>query len=98
MVTSTLKFISTRTAKEQFTKINRLVAKEKDIAIITRRGRPATALISMDKLRELIGDEKFKELLYEFYTSSVLEKDVQKITSGKEKTISLNEAKKELGW
>ncbi len=98
MAVNTLKFVSTRTAKQEFTKINRSVAEEKDMRIITNRGKPVTALISMEKLKELIGDEKFKELLYEFYTSSVLEKDVQKLISGKEKTVPLNEAKKELGW
>jgi PHD/YefM family antitoxin component YafN of YafNO toxin-antitoxin module len=98
MTTNTLKFINTRTAKEEFTRINRFVAEEKDMAIITRRGKPTTALISMDKLKELIGDEKFKELLYEFYTASVLEKDVQNILVGKEKTVPLKEVKKKLGW
>ena len=95
---NTLKSVSTRTAKQEFTKLNRTVAEEKDMRIITKRGKPVTVLISMEKLKELIGDEKFKELLYEFYTSSVLEKDVQKLTSGEEKTVPLNEAKKELRW
>lgn len=98
MAANTLKFVSTRTAKQEFTKLNRIVAEDKDMKIITKRGKPVTALISMEKLKELIGDEKFKELLYEFYTSSVLEKDVQKFLSSKGKPIPLNEAKKELGW
>ena len=98
MAMNILKFVNTRTAKEKFTKINRFVAEEKDMAIITRRGKPTTALISMDKLKELIGDEKFKELLYKFYTASVLEKDVQNLLYGKEKTIPFEEAKKKLGW
>ena len=98
IVTSTFKFVNTRTAKEQFTKINRFVAEEKDMAIITKRGKPTTALISMDKLKELIGDEKFKELLYGFYTASVLEKDIHGLLAGKEKTIPFEEAKKTLGW
>ncbi|MCD6106821.1 MAG: type II toxin-antitoxin system Phd/YefM family antitoxin [Caldisericaceae bacterium] len=98
MAINILKFVNTRTAKQEFTKLNRLVAEEKDMKIITKRGKPVTALISMDKLKELIGDEKFKELLYEFYTASVLEKDVQNLLRGKEKTIPFEEAKKKLGW
>ena len=98
MATDTLKFVSTRAAKQEFTKLNRTVAEEKDMRIITKRGKPVTVLISMEKLKELIGDKKFKELLYEFYTSSILEKDVQKLISGKEKTVPLNRTKKELGW
>ena len=98
MAVNILKFVNTRVAKQEFTKLNRLVAEEKDMRIITKRGKPVTALISMDKLKELIGDEKFKELLYEFYTASVLEKDVQSLLSGKEKTIPFEEAKKKLGW
>ena len=93
-----IKFVSTRVAKEKFTMINRLVTEEKDMAIITKRGKPVTVLISMDKLKELIGDEKFKELLYEFYTASVLEKDVKNLISGKEKTAPFEKLKKELGW
>ena len=95
---NTLRVVNTRTAKEKFTKINRFVAEEKDMAIITKRGKPTTALISMDKLKELIGDKKFKELLYEFYTASTLEKDIKNLISGKEKTIPFEKAKKELGW
>ena len=98
MAVNPAKLVSTRTAKEKFTMINRLVAEEKDMAIITKRGKPTTVLISMDKLKELIGDEKFKKLLYEFYTASALEKDVQNLISGKEKTVPLEELKKELGW
>ncbi len=93
-----LKVVNTRTAKQEFTKLNRLVAEEKDMRIIVKRGKPVTALISMDKLRELIGEDKFKELLYEFYVSSVLEKDISNLLRGEEKTIPLDEVKKELGW
>ena len=80
MAVNPAKFVSTRVAKEKFTMINRLVAEEKDMAIITKRGKPTTVLISMDKLKELISDEKFN------------------LISGKEKTVPLEELKKELGW
>ena len=98
MAVNPAKFVSTRTAKEKFTKINRLIAEEKSMAIITKRGKPVTVLISMDKLKELIGDEKFKKLLYEFYTASALGKDVKNLISGKEKTAPFEKLKKELGW
>ena len=98
MATNILKSISTRTAKEEFTKLNRAVADEKDMRIITKRGKPVTVLISMEKLRELLGEEKFKELLYEFYAASVLQKDVNNLVSGKEKTIPFGEVKKKLNW
>ena len=98
MAVHLIKLVSTRVAKEKFTMINRLVAEEKNMAIITKRGKPVTVLISMDKLKELIGDGKFKELLYEFYTASVLEKDIKNLISGKEKTAPFEKLKKELGW
>ncbi len=48
----------------------------------------------MDKLSELIGGDKFKELLYEFYTTSILEKDVRNLLHEKEKTIPFEEVRK----
>ncbi|GEM_PF-2667224 len=92
------KVVNTRTAKQQFTKLNRLVEEEKDMRIIVKRGKPVTVLISMEKLKELVGEEKFKELLYDVYVASVLEKDLQNLASGKEKTVPLEEVEKELGW
>ncbi len=50
----------------------------------------------MDKLSELIGGDKFKELLYEFYTASVLEKDVRNLLH--EKNNPFRGGKKELRW
>ena len=93
-----MKIVNTRTAKQEFTKLNRFAAQEKGIIIILKRGKPVTALISMEKLKEMIGEEKFKELLYDVYVASVLEKDLQNLASGREKTISLEEVEKELGW
>ena len=93
-----VKFVNTRKAKEKFTTINRLIIEEKDLAFITNRGKPVTALVSIEKLEELIGVEKLKELLYEYYIAPTLEKDVQNLISGKEKTVPFEELKKELGW
>ena len=93
-----MKIVNTRTAKQEFTKLNRFAVKEKGIIIILKRGKPVTALISMEKLKEMVGEEKFKELLYDVYVASVLEKDLQNLASGKEKTIPLEEVEKELGW
>ncbi len=98
MASNALKIVNTRVAKQKFTEINRKVEEDKDMRIITKRGKPVTVLISMEKLKELIGDEKFKEIIYEFYTASLLEKDVKDVLGRKKKTISLEEAKKKLEW
>ncbi len=92
-----MRIVNTRTAKQEFTKLNRLVEEEKGIVVILKRGKPVTALVSIEKLKELIGEDKFKELLYEVYVASVLEKDLRNLASGEEKIIPLEEVEKELG-
>ncbi len=55
-----MRIVNTRTAKQEFTKLNRLTAEENDITVILKRGKPVTVLVSIEKLKELIGEEKFK--------------------------------------
>jgi len=98
MSVNVLKTVNTRDAKRNFTKLNRTVSEKGDMTIITRRGKPVTALISMDKLKKLMGEKKFKELLYEFYTVSALENEIRDVFNGKEKILSGKDVKKELGW
>jgi len=95
---SPLKAISTREAKKRFTEINRIVAEEDSAVVVTRRGSPSTAIISVKLLRKLIGDEAFKEMLFDEFLARELESRVDKLLNGKEGTVSFDELKKKLGW
>ena len=89
--------INTKEAKKNFTKINKLAAKE-GMVVITKRSEPATALISMETLRKILGENGFKELLYDIYLSQKLGKEVNIVLKSKEKAVPFKDVKEELGW
>ena len=88
---------SIKEARRRFTEINRDVAKKKSIAILTSRGTPSTAIVSMKLLRKLIGDKAFKELLFKQIYLKQVEDSINNFLDSNEETISLDELKKKLG-
>jgi len=65
--------LSAREARAKFAKL-----KSDKINIIIKRGKVFSALISINMLNEFIGDEKFKELLFEIYIREETEKRINK--------------------
>jgi len=90
--------IGTKEIKKRFTEINKLVREKGKTVIITNRGIPSTAIISVDLLRELIGDEAFKEVLFESFIQKELENRTEKLLEKREKLVSFEKIKKELNW
>lgn len=88
---------SIKDAKRKFTEINRTVAEKDGAVIVTNRGNPSTMIVSIKLLKELIGEEAFKELLFDAYYLMQAENRIEDFLSGKEKTISLDELKKKTG-
>jgi prevent-host-death family protein len=88
---------SIKEARVKFTEINRDVAKKGSIVILTNRGTPSTAIVSMKLLRKLIGDKAFKELLFKQFYLKKVEDSINNFLDSNEETISLDELKKKLG-
>lgn len=89
--------ISIKEVRKRFTEINRTVAEKGGAVIVTNRGNPSTAIVSMKLLRELMGDKAFKELLFKEFFLTQVEDRVNRFLDGKEGTISFEELKKKLG-
>lgn len=86
-----------REVKKRFSEIVRDAEKEDKITVILKRNEPSSAIISFKKLRELIGDDAIKELLFEVFVTNEAEKRIKDVVKGKN-VVSEEEAKKRLGW
>ncbi|MEM3786798.1 MAG: type II toxin-antitoxin system prevent-host-death family antitoxin [Nitrososphaeria archaeon] len=91
------KTITTKEAKTVFTVINRAASDEDEAFLITKRGKPSTVLLSVKRMKELIGEEKFKEFLFDAYYKNEIEKRLGRFIEEKEKLISVEELKKKMG-
>ncbi len=82
--------------KKNFSEVVRRTEKG-EISIVLKRSKPTSVIIPFKMLKDILGEDEIKELLFEAFFKQEIENRVLDAISGNN-IISEEEAKKELGW